>query len=91
MDSVRLSQQTTQQTSLFANQSPYTLADFLTPDFKTDAHLSPISNTGSPFSDSADITMCPPISHVAGDGIPGTDVPPALEAFVREQFAGRTN
>ena len=87
MDSVRLSQQTTQQTSFLPNQSQYTPADVPVPDFTTDAHSSPISNTGSLVSGSADIAMCPPVGHVAGDGIPGTGVPPALEAFRREQFA----
>ena len=35
--------------------------------------------------------MCPPVRHVAGDGIPDTSVPPALEAILREQFAVLSN
>ena len=83
----RFSQQTTQQTSFLPNRSQYTPADVLVPDFTTDAQPSPVSNTGSLCSGSADIAMCPPVSHVAGDGTPGTGVPPALEAIQREQFA----
>ena len=99
MDPVRPSQQTTQPTSFPPFQPQYIPADVLVPNFTFDAQSSPISNTGSPCSGSADIAMCRPVSHVAGDGTPSTGVPPGcFETFLRnmsrrqtEQLAVLTN
>ena len=87
----RLSQQTTQQASLLPDQSQCTPADVPVSDITIDAQSSPISNTGSPCSGSADIAMCRPVSHAACDGFSGTGVPPDLEAILHQQFATLSN
>ena len=67
MPAQRLSQQTTQQASFLGSQSLDNPVDVVVPkdafDATIDTQPSPISNTGSPCSGSADIAMCPPVCH----------------------------
>ena len=102
MDSVRLSQQTSQQTSFLPNQSQCTPTDVPVPDITINSQPSPISNTGSPYSGSVDFPMCPPVRYATGNGFTGTGVPArwnaSLDVFLRdmsvrqsEQFTILTN